>query len=69
MEDEIHFSEDGTLEIKLKGKVKRKKVCHDCLNMFDPRLLYKVLRNNFSIPHYVEVCKNCKKKYDSNATN
>lgn len=45
-------------------KLTKKEVCHDCLNSFDPKFLFNVTRNNFGIPHTVDVCKNCKKRYD-----
>jgi len=63
MEGEFEFEGDVPKLLK-KGKIRKKEVCHDCLNSLDPKFLYKVTRNNFGIPHTVSVCKNCKKKYD-----
>ena len=61
--EEIIFDEHGLPKLAKRGKLQKKEVCHDCLNMFDPKFLFGVTRNNFGIPHTVHVCKNCKKKY------
>jgi len=61
--EEIFFDGEGNLKLEKRGKLRKKEVCHDCLNSFDPKLLYQVLRNNYGIPHHINVCKNCKKKY------
>ena len=62
--EEIFFDGEGNVKLEKRGKLRKKEVCHDCLNMFDPKFLFNVTRNNFGIPHTVDVCKNCKKKYD-----
>ena len=41
-----------------------KVVCHDCLGPMTYKTGVKVERNNFGIPHFVWVCKTCKKNYD-----
>ena len=63
-DNDFIFDGEGTIKLSKKGKLKKKEICHDCLNAFDPKFLYKVTRNNFGIPHTISVCKNCKKKYD-----
>ena len=63
-QEEVFFGKDGSLKLDKRGKLRKKEVCHDCLNSFDLKFLFNVTRNNFGIPHTVNVCKNCKKKYD-----
>ena len=38
-----------------------KVVCHDCLEYITFKTGVKVERNNWSIPHFVWICKKCKK--------
>ena len=45
-------------------KLTKKELCHDCLDSFNPKSLFEVIRNNYGIPHIINVCENCKKKYD-----
>ena len=54
--DEFEFEGD-VLKVSKRGKVQKKGLCHDCLDSFDPKSLFKVTRNNFGIPHIVCVCK------------
>jgi len=61
--EELFFDSEGNIGLKKRGKLRKKEVCHDCLNSFDPKFLFDVTRNNFGIPHTVNVCKNCKTKY------
>ena len=60
---EFEFENDVP-KLSKQAKFRKKEVCHDCLNSFDPKFLFNVTRNNFGIPHQVHVCKNCKKRYD-----
>ena len=64
MDEGILFDGEGNIKLEKRGKLRKKEVCHDCLNSFDPKFLFNVTRNNFGIPHTVNVCKNCKKRYD-----
>ena len=61
--EEVFFDKEGNIKLEKRGKLQKKEVCHDCLNTFDPKFLFKVTRNNFGLAHYVHVCKNCKKNY------
>ena len=61
--DEIFFDGEGNIKLNKRGRLQKKEVCHDCLNMFYPKFLFKVTRNNYGIPHSIHICKNCKKKY------
>jgi hypothetical protein len=49
--DEIFFDGEGNIKLNKRGRLQKKDVCHDCLNMFDPKFLFKVTRNNYGIPH------------------
>jgi len=63
--EHLEFEFEGDIpKLSKRGKLRKKEVCHDCLNSFDPKFLFNVTRNNFGIPHTVDVCKNCKKRYD-----
>ena len=48
----------------LMAKKSEKVVCHDCLGPMTFKTGVKVERNNFGIPHFVWVCKTCKKNYE-----
>lgn len=61
--EEVFFDSEGNIKLEKRGRFRKKEVCHDCLNMFDPKFLFNVTRNNYGIPHTIHVCKNCKKKY------
>ena len=61
--EEIIFDEHGLPKLAKRGKLRKKEVCHDCLNSFDPKFLFDVTRNNYGIAHTISVCKNCKTKY------
>jgi RNase P subunit RPR2 len=43
------------------GKETEKIVCHNCLDTVAFKTAFRVERNNFGIPHFVWICKKCKK--------
>ena len=43
------------------AKASEKIVCHNCLGPMTFKTGVKVERNNFGIPHFVWICKKCKK--------
>jgi hypothetical protein len=40
-QEELFFDEEGNIKLNKRGRLPKKDVCHDCLNMFYPQIPFQ----------------------------